>query len=75
MLDEVLRGALAGIVGGAVGGGLVAVFVVLLVPRKKCPDCGAHLPKIRNRWRSLRIPWQCPACGCSVDNKGQAVRT
>jgi hypothetical protein len=62
---------------GAVAGGLAALVVgvpvLLLMPRKKCPDCGALLPKLRNTWSSWKVVKICRQCGCGVDVKGRKV--
>jgi hypothetical protein len=60
---------LAGFVGGIVGG----VLIVLLTPRKKCPDCGAPLPKLRNCWNTPGVMRRCRMCGCGIDAKWQKV--
>jgi hypothetical protein len=68
-LQQFFWGAVVGVPAGIVAG----LLVVLLVPRKKCPDCGARLPKMRNNWSSRKVIWNCPQCGCGVDGKGRKV--
>ena len=46
----VLAGIVAGIVAGIAGGILGPLVLVLLLPRKKCPDCGQPLTRLRNCW-------------------------
>jgi hypothetical protein len=72
-VDVVFWGAVFGIPAGVVGGILGPLLLVLLLPRKKCPDCGAGLPKFRNTWNSGRIMRICPQCRCGVDVKGKKV--
>jgi hypothetical protein len=71
-MNEFFWGALVAIPAGVIGGILGVLLIVPFVPRKKCPDCGAPLPKMRNTLASWRT-WVCPECGCSVDGKGRKV--
>jgi hypothetical protein len=64
---------LAGIVAGIVGGILGPLLLVLVLPRKQCPDCGALLTRLRNCWDSVGVMRRCRACGCGVDVKGRKV--
>lgn len=75
MLELLVAGAVIGVFGGLVGGGLV-LLVVLLMPTKKCPDCGEKLPKFRTPANLNQALWggtTCPACGCEVDRRGRKV--
>jgi len=74
-VDEIIRGAAVGIVAGLVVGIILAV-VALLRPAKRCPGCGAELPKMRlprsgRQW--LLGGWACPRCGCEVNRKGEKI--
>lgn len=60
---------LAGCLGGIIGG----LVVVVLLPRKKCPDCGAPLPKLRNCWDKPGTTKRCRACACLTDGNGLKV--
>jgi hypothetical protein len=73
VVNEFFSGALLGIPAGIVGGILCALVMVLLLPRKKCPDCGALLPRLRNYWDTRGVMRRCRACGCGVDVKGRKV--
>ena len=66
-------GIIAGIIGGIVGGVLGPVLLLLLLPRKTCPDCGLWLPRLRNCWDTRGVVRRCPECGCGVDVKGRRV--
>src|SRR5262249_32802827 len=74
LMEPWLRGALIGAIVGAIAGGLAVVLMVLLAPKRKCPDCGETLPRFRqpaNRRQSLWGGWTCPRCGCEVGRKGR----
>jgi hypothetical protein len=74
--DEILHGVIMGVVGGVIGAmvtGLASLAIALCLPRKKCPDCGSGLPKLRNNWFSLKVFWVCPGCGCAVSSRGRKV--
>lgn len=62
-------GVFAGIVGGVVG----PLLFVLLLPRKKCPDCGASLARLRNCWDTPRVMRRRRECGCGVGVRGRKV--
>ena len=66
-------GIAAGVVAGVIGGIGGPLAVALLLPRKKCPDCGGLLSRLRNCWDSPGVVRRCPACGCGVDVKGRKV--
>jgi hypothetical protein len=72
-VEVLFWGALLGLPAGVVGGILGVLLLALVMPRKKCPDCGAGLPKLRNTWNSRTIIRTCPECGCGVDIKGRKV--
>jgi hypothetical protein len=72
-VNEFFTGALLGVPAGIVGGVLGVLLLVLLLPRKKCPDCGALLARLRNCWDTPRVMRRCRACGCGVDVKGRKV--
>jgi hypothetical protein len=68
-----------GICVGLVAGlavGVVMVIVVVLLPRKKCPQCGTLLPRFRtpqNARQMLWGGWTCPQCGLALDRRGRKV--
>jgi hypothetical protein len=63
MLDGALYGAIAG---GCIG--LVMGLILLLMPKRKCPQCEAPLPN------TLAGPVRkCPKCGCEMNAKGEKV--
>jgi hypothetical protein len=66
-------GMIIGIAAGVVGGILGPLLLVLLLPRQKCPDCGAPLTKLRNCWDTPGVVRRCRECGCGVDVKGKKV--
>jgi hypothetical protein len=65
---EIWGGLLGGIIGGIVG----PLLVVLLLPRKKGPDCGAELTKLRNCRDTPGVV--CRGCGCGTDVKGRKAQ-
>jgi hypothetical protein len=73
MWDHIASGALIGAVAGCVGGVLAVVLVALVMPAKKCPDCGGKLPKLRAFGARAPAFWVCRHCGCEVDRKGNKV--
>jgi hypothetical protein len=70
---EISAGLLIGILVGVVGGILGPFCLILLMPRKRCPDCGKHLTRMRNCWHTPGVMRRCPTCGCGVDAKGRKV--
>jgi len=59
---------------GGIFGGLAVLVYALLQPQRKCPDCGAPLPKFRkpsNKQQVLSGGWTCPKCGIDIDRKGR----
>jgi ssDNA-binding Zn-finger/Zn-ribbon topoisomerase 1 len=59
---------------GAIAGGLGVLVYALIVPAKKCPDCGTPLPKFRkpaNKQQAMWGGWTCPKCGIDIDRKGK----
>jgi hypothetical protein len=69
MSSAVLIGIVAGVIGGIVG----PLVLVLLLPRKKCPDCGEFLSRLRNCWNTPGVVRKCVKCGCGVNLKGEKV--
>jgi hypothetical protein len=64
-----------GIIGGIVGGLSVAVLGLLL-PARKCPECGNPLPRIRKPANARQAKWggwTCSKCGCEVDRRGKKL--
>jgi hypothetical protein len=72
---EFSAGMAIGVVAGIIGGILGPLLFVLFMPRKKCPDCGAYLSRLRNCWNSRSVMRRCQACGCGVDVRGGKVPT
>jgi hypothetical protein len=63
------------IVGGIVGF-LIVLLVALLIPGKKCPDCGKPLPKFKKPQKMKQAVaggWTCENCGCQVDRSGNKI--
>ncbi|MFO0969531.1 MAG: hypothetical protein U0793_28570 [Gemmataceae bacterium] len=68
-------GLIAGVIGGVVGG-LVVLVLALVLPPRKCPDCGEPFPRFRkpaNRRQALWGGATCAKCGCEVDRRGRKV--
>ena len=67
---------IVGAIVGGLAGGVAVLLIALLLPRRKCPDCGEPLPKFRSP-ASLRQAmlggWTCPKCGCETDRRGRKV--
>ena len=59
----------AGVVGGIVGGVLGPLLLVLLLPRKHCPECGEPLP------RNLRPAGRCYPVEAARGTGGPLRRT
>lgn len=74
-MNEIMHGAGIGATAGVVGGGLALLLFALLIPVKRCPDCGTPLPKFGRKHArpGLWGGWICPGCGCEVDRKGNKV--
>lgn len=70
---ELQLGMILGIFAGVIGGILGPLLFVLLMPRKKCPDCGALLSRLRNCWDTPQVVRRCSVCACGVDVKGRKV--
>jgi transposase len=61
---------------GAIVAGLIILLVVLLMPSKKCPECGKPLPKFgnpQNTKQGVAEGWTCQNCGCQVDRSGNRI--
>jgi hypothetical protein len=70
-----VQAILGGLIGGVVAS-LAVPLVMLLMPRRKCPECGEQLPRFRspaNARQGLWGGWTCPKCGCEVDRRGRKV--
>ena len=64
------------IMGAAIGAVIFVLILALLQPRRKCPECGAYLPKFRkpqSKEQALRGGTTCLNCGCEVDRKGEKL--
>lgn len=69
-MDPILRGMLI----GAICGGLGVVLIGLVMPQKKCPDCGEPLPKFRKPKNARQMflgGWTCAKCGIEIDRRGK----
>jgi hypothetical protein len=67
---------LMGAIVGGIAGGLAVVLLALLMPPRKCPDCGEVLPKFRapaGARQTFWGGWTCPKCGCEMDRKGRKI--
>jgi len=73
IVDGITSGVFAGIIAGILGGVLGPLLLVMLLPRKKCPDCATPLTRLRNCWNTPGVVRRCVACGCGVDVKGRRV--
>ena len=65
-----------GIIGG-IAGGMAVLLLGLLMPPKKCPECGTPAPKVRkpaNRRQMLWGGWTCPECGTEMDRRGRRIK-
>ncbi len=73
---EWLQGAIIGAIVGGIAGGLGVLIMALVMPRRKCPDCGQLFPRFRkpaNRGQALWGGYTCVKCGCEVDRKGRKI--
>ena len=58
-------------------GGLGVPIIALLMPRRKCPNCGELFPRFRkpaNRSQALWGGSTCAKCGCEVDWRGRKIK-
>ena len=72
-----VTGAIIGGVAGGVGVFLLLLVIALLMPARKCPDCGEPFPKFRKPSRTKQALWggaTCSHCGCEVDGRGRKVK-
>ncbi len=61
---------------GGIGGGLAVLLLALFLPKRKCPDCGQSLPRLRvptSARQLLQGGWTCPDCGCEMDRQGRKI--
>lgn len=69
------------LIGGIIGGvasGLGVLVLALLIPRRKCPDCGELFPRFRMPANSRQALWgggTCANCGCEVDRRGRKIQS
>ena len=73
LADAVSHGVFVGVIAGVAGGILGPFLLAVLLPRKKCPDCGAMLTRLRNCWGLPGVVRRCRTWGCGVDLKGRKV--
>ncbi len=77
MSGGLIVGAIAGLFAGLFAG-LVVLVIGLLMPRRKCPDCGEPFPRFRkpaNRRQTLWGGGTCAKCGCEVDRRGRKIES
>ena len=63
-------------VAGWLAGGLVVLAIGLALPRRKCPECGDMLPRIRKPTNERQVRWggaTCAKCGCESDRDGVKI--
>ena len=73
---EWLQGAIIGAIVGGIAGGLGVLIMALVMPHRKCPDCGELFPRFRkpaNRGQALWGGYTCAKCGCEIDRKGRKI--
>jgi hypothetical protein len=79
MMANVAGGLVGGAIMGAIAGlsaGLIVLVIGLLMPRRKCPDCGEPFPMFRKPANSRQALWggaTCAKCGCEVDRRGRKI--
>jgi hypothetical protein len=78
MMADTMGGLVGGAIVGALAGlsaGLIVLVIGLVMPRRKCPDCGFSFPKIGPKYRrpGLAGGWICPKCKCEVDRCGRKI--
>lgn len=72
---ELTAGILIGTIAGVLAG-VVVLVIGLMLPRRKCPQCGATFPRIRKPANRRQAMWgggTCANCGCEVDRKGRRI--
>jgi hypothetical protein len=71
-MDPQIRiGLIAGVIGG-----LSVLVIALIMPAKKCPECGKKLPKFRKpaSFKQAALGGMiCPHCGCEIDRRGNKI--
>jgi hypothetical protein len=63
---------------GGVAAGLAVLALALLMPRRRCPDCGEPFPRCRepaSRKQAMSGGATCAKCGCEVDRLGRKVES
>jgi hypothetical protein len=70
-----MGGAIVGAFAGLFGG-LAVLVLGLLMPARKCPECGFVFPKFGRKYARPGFSggWICPKCECEVDRRGNKVR-
>lgn len=66
-----------GILIGGLFGAIGILLLGLVLPRRKCPECGEPLSRFRkptNARQALWGGWSCPKCGCEVDRRGRKIQ-
>ena len=67
---------LKGAIIGAIAGAVAVLLLVIFQPARKCPDCGAPVPKFRKPATAKQAMWggcACAQCGCQMDRKGREI--
>lgn len=65
-MNVLFGGVLEGAIIGGLAGLIVAVFAVLLGPKRVCPGCAKKMPT-----PMLRPLKNCPHCGCELSPPGK----
>ena len=77
-MDPWMVGGIVGGIAGGVAGGLSVLLLGLLLPRRKCPDCGELFPRFRKPANRRQMLWgggTCAKCGCEVDSRGRKIES
>ncbi len=57
---------------GAIVGVVVALVVGAMMPRRKCPNCGAIIKPGKSQGRE-NVWGTCSNCGCEIDKQGKRL--
>ncbi len=60
-----------------IAGAVIIILLIIIIPTRYCPNCGAKLPRVR-RSKNLNealYGWTtCPKCKSEINTKGQIVK-